>query len=149
MGPAADFLQVDPSPFPLIFTGANQNQQLCAPVTIVNDMMFEDDESFYALINDPSNDPGIVLAPNMARITIIDDDPPPEEDPTMGEIMFFPLCCFVIDIIFCLALQNYARVHINLNTAVFKFICIYTCIILSYLHISSGRPLSENVCCGY
>ena len=79
----SDFENVNPDPFPVTFNFLNQNQALCAPVDIVDDLIFEDDESFYALLSDPNNIDGLVLAPNMARITIIDDDPEPE-DPTMS-----------------------------------------------------------------
>ena len=79
----SDFENVDPDPFTLIFTFLNQNQQMCASVTIVDDLIFEDDESFYALLTDPNNVFGLVLNPSMARITIIDDDPEPE-DPTIS-----------------------------------------------------------------
>ena len=78
----SDFNNVNPNPTSVSFNFNNQNQALCVTVPIINDLEPEDDESFYALLSDPNSVPGHILAPNMARITIIDDDP--AEDPTMS-----------------------------------------------------------------
>ena len=80
----SDFGNVNPNPSTVTFNFGNQNQALCVTVPIIDDLISEDDESFYALLSDPNNVPGHVLAPNMARITIIDDDPDMPDDPTMS-----------------------------------------------------------------
>ena len=73
----SDFEQVDPNPTQIFFDATNQNDLMCVPVTIINDMVVEDTESFYAVISDPGiNLPTFTLDPNMARITIEDDDSP-------------------------------------------------------------------------
>ena len=93
----SDFENVNPDPFPLTFNFFNQNQAmgLCAPVTIVDDLIFEDDESFYALLSDPNNIPGLVLAPSLARITIIDDDLE-IENPTISEFLDCLEVCLIV-----------------------------------------------------
>lgn len=79
-----DFDQLDPNPSPLIFDSNNQNQALCRVVIIRNDLTFEGNESFYAIISDPNSIAGVTLDPEMARITILEDDLPPEM-PSFGK----------------------------------------------------------------
>ena len=71
-----DFEQLDPNPHTLEFTFNNQFQQQCALVTILDDLIFEGNETFYASLTNTINNQGLILDPSLARITIIDNEFP-------------------------------------------------------------------------
>ena len=84
-----DFDQVSPNPFPIVFDIDNQDQALCAPVDIIDNLIFEEEESFFAIVRESSgNNVPVELDPSIARIIIIDDErrpttePPTTEEPT-------------------------------------------------------------------
>ena len=86
-----DFQQLDPNPSALIFDNANQNQALCRVVIILNDLIFEGNEAFYAIISNPNSIAGVTLDSGMARITILEDDLQPEM-PGKWLLCFSPVC---------------------------------------------------------
>ena len=71
-----DFQQLVPNPRTLEFTFNNQLQQQCAIVTILDDLIFEGNETFYASLTNTINNQGLILDPQLARFTIIDNEDP-------------------------------------------------------------------------
>lgn len=73
-----DYEPLSPSSFPLQFNQANMDQQLCAIVQIIDDLVFEPTESFFATLQPLGIAPlvGVTLLPSLTTIFILDDDEP-------------------------------------------------------------------------
>ena len=56
----------------MTFTSANDDQMLCFPVTIVDDDICEDDESFFVDLT--SADPNVRVLTPTGSVTILDND---------------------------------------------------------------------------
>ena len=76
------FLPPDPDDyvggsFPLVFTSTTGNTPVCVPVgnvAIVNDLICEDDETFFVQLSTPAGETQVILNPQTGTATIIDDD---------------------------------------------------------------------------
>ena len=73
-----DYFQLSPLSFPLQFDVQNMNQQLCARVEIIDDLVPEPTESFFATLQPVGAVPpvGVTLLPSLTTIFILDDDEP-------------------------------------------------------------------------
>ena len=65
----------------LVFTFNNQDQTLCGPITIMNNLDPEPDETFEARIRNTAGNIAFQVVAEVAIVTILDDD---EELPTIG-----------------------------------------------------------------
>ena len=60
------------SDFPLIFTNANMNQQMCANIPINDDLLVEGNEKFGVVLT--TDDPIVDIVRGAETVQIIDDD---------------------------------------------------------------------------
>ena len=65
-----DFVGVSPTNIEL--TPSNINMLICVNITIIDDDIVEDEETFSCVLS--SNDSAVVFSPNTSVVTIIDDD---------------------------------------------------------------------------
>ena len=74
-------------PFPIEFNALNDDQLMCAPIRIIDNLLFEENENFYAVVEDTAGtNIQVTLTPDITRITIRDDDLMPTEMPTFGGV---------------------------------------------------------------
>ena len=64
--------ELNPTTVQRTFQPETANQSQCINITIRSDMVLEDDESFFVVLD--SNEPRIILNPNVSVVTILDNN---------------------------------------------------------------------------